>query len=96
MYLHAMGEPMPLSPGILWTLQNKKFTKKSLKPGVSLEALQWIYQCQQSDLCVDKNGQRKQIQHAYFQGEHSEKDFFFDGFFQKDSVKYYLEYNGKL
>ena len=96
MYLHAMGEPMPLSPGILWTLQNKKFTKKSLKPGVSLEALQWIYQCQQSDLCVDKNGQRIQIQHAYSQGEHSEKDFFFDGFFQKDSVKYYLEYNGKL
>ena len=94
MYLWSQQQNLPLSPGLNWTLYKGRFTKSVMRSGVSLGQLQWLYSLQESDLCIDKSGQRIQIQHEYHRGEHRENGFKFDGFFIKDGIKYYLEFNG--
>ena len=95
MYLWSQTQDMPLTPGILWTKSGNKFNKAVMMDGVSLGQLQWIYTVQQSDFCIS-NGQRIQIDHAYHRGEHEENGFKFDGFFIKNGVKFFLEFNGEL
>ena len=94
MYLWAQQQDLPLSPGINWTLYKGKFTKSVMRPGVSFGQLQWLYTLQESGLCVDSKNNKVRIEHEYHRGEHSEAGFKFDGFFIKDGIKHYLEFNG--
>ena len=94
MYLWAQQQDLPLSPGINWTLYKGRFTKSVMRPGVSLGQLQWLYTLQESGLCVDSKNNKVRIEHEYHRGEHSEAGFKFDGFFIKDGIKHYLEFNG--
>ena len=71
LYLYSQDQQLPTTPGLEWILRsdNKKFNKISLKKGVSFVSLQWLYYLQETDICVDKNGQRQQIHHGYHHGE---------------------------
>jgi len=42
MYLTCQNDYMPTSPGILWTLKNKKYTKNIMCAGHSFKAQQWL------------------------------------------------------
>ena len=96
MYLWSQKQTMPLTPGIEWTRDDVMFRKRVLGQGVSLGQLQWLYYLQETDFCRDSNGNRIQIKHAYFHGEHKVGKFYCDGYLEKDGQKYFLEYNGKL
>ena len=94
MYLACMAKNMPLTPGLNWQLSNGKFKKRVLRHGVSLKQLQWIYWFNAvSDLCVE-NGKRVQIQHAYNKREFEEGGFRWDGYFEANGTKYYMEFCG--
>ena len=67
MYLWAQSQDMPLSPGILWTKQGRKYNKKVMKHGISFGQIQWLNYIQNQ--CRDSNGQIVQIEHEYFRGE---------------------------
>ena len=60
----------------------------------SMEALKWLYYEQEK--CLDKNGHRVQIQHAYFRGEHRVKNWKIDGYALVDGEHRYFEYNGMI
>ena len=95
MYLWAQKQLMPTTPGILWSPQVHGFGKQVLQSGVSMGQLQWIYYLQQSDFVVDRNGVRQTIEHAYYRGEKKVGRWYCDGYFMKDGVEYFLEYQGK-
>ena len=96
MYLWSQKQKMPTTPGILWSQKGSKFTKKVLETGVSLGQLQWLYYLQQSDFTLDSQGNRVIIDHAYHRGERKFGDWYCDGYMEKDGVKYFLEYQGKV
>ena len=96
MYLWSQTQDMPLTPGLQWTKSGTTFQKSVMMSGVSLGQLQWINYVQESDLVLDDNGSRVQIEHAYFRGEKSLGGFTFDGYFEKNGIKFFLEFNGKF
>ena len=96
MYLWSQFRAMPTTPGVQWKKHGAGFKKKVLTPEVSLGQLQWINYVQQSDMCLDADNNRVQIEHAYFRGEHQVGMFKCDGYFEKNGQKFFLEYNGKL
>ena len=69
--------------------------------GTSLAAQQWLYYMQEQDLAKDDNGNKIQIEHKYHRGEHQVKRSYgsdtwsVDGYFEKNGVKYFLEFHGK-
>ena len=92
---------MPLGPGILWTLNGSTFKKNVMKAGTSLGAVQWMNYIQESDICLDSNGNRQTIESLYFQGEHKiqvgdNTILEIDGYFKKDGQEYFLEYHGEF
>ena len=100
MYQWCEDQVMPLSPGILWTLDGQYYKKSVMKAGTSLGAVQWLDFMQQSDICIDSSGNRVTIQHAYYQGEKQivdgETTWDIDGYFKRDGQEFFLEYNGKF
>ena len=88
MYLASQLKPMPLTPGLEWTLKKKGFSKKVLMPGVSLKALQWIYYLQATKF------RNHQIQHAYHRGEKDLYGYKVDGYLQIENEHISLEFNG--
>ena len=94
MYLWAQSQVQPLSPGIYWTLNGLSFKKSIMKAGTSFGAMQWLYYMQATD-CIDKNGERVQMQHAYFNDEHVECGFQPDGFAVIDGECVFYEYLGR-
>ena len=94
MYVWSQGQSMPLGPGILWTKNGKRFRKQLMlgQQQTSMEALKWLYY--EQERCLDKNGRRVQIQHAYFRGEHRLKNWKIDGYALVDGKHRYYEYNG--
>ena len=85
---------MPTGPGLRWDLDGTRYIKKSMKKGVSFSQIQWLLYMQETDLCLNSNGDKIQIQHAYFRGEHEVDNFKIDGYFVKDGIEYFLEYLG--
>ena len=96
MYLWSQRQDMPLTPGLLWEPNGSKFTKKVMKHGVSLPHLQWLYWLQETDFCIDSNGQRQQIQHDYHRGEKRHGKYRIDGYLEIDGQEVFLEFLGKL
>ena len=97
LYLWAQDQPLPLSPGLLWQKSSEtssRFTKRTMVQGVSRGQIEWLMWLQTEPICVDKDGIRQQIQHAYFQGEKDICEKPVDGYFTKDGEEYYLEYYG--
>ena len=68
MYLYAQAQDMPLSPGILWTKNGRKFNKKVMASQMSFGQIQWLNFIQETD-CYDSNGNKIQLEHGYHQGE---------------------------
>lgn len=88
MYLGTQMQPMPLTPGIEWTLQKKKFTKRSLQPGISFKSLQWLYYLQATEF------KGIQIQHAYHRGEKTFNGHKVDGYALVNDQHVFMEFNG--
>ena len=65
-----------------------------MKAGTSFGAMQWLYYMQATD-CIDKKGERVQMQHAYFNDEHVECGFQPDGFAIIDGEYVFYEYHGR-
>ena len=65
-----------------------------MAPGVSKAQVEWLYWMQHQPVCVDKNGQRQQIQHAMNFGEFEVQGRPVDGYFKKDGQEYFLEFLG--
>ena len=95
MYLWSQTQDMPLTPGIQWTKSNNKFNKSVMMSGVSFGQLQWINYFQATDFLLDNHGNRIQIEHAYHRGGKKIEGFSFDGYFERNGLKYFMEYNGK-
>ena len=96
MYLWSQRQLMPTTPGIIWQPNGRHYKKNVLQTGVSLGQLQWLNYLQQSDLPIDKNGERLRIEHAYYRGEKKIGDWWCDGYLQKDDTQYFFEYQGNL
>lgn len=96
MYLWSQYQQMPTTPGVEWIKNGTAFKKKVLSTDVSLGQLQWLNYVQQSELCLDADNNRIQIQHSFYRGEHQMGKYKCDGFFIKDGRKYFLEFNGKF
>ena len=94
MYVWCEAQELPLTPGILWESKNNVFKKSILSSQTSFKALQWIYIEQESDKCIDKNGDRVTIQHDYFQGEVTIFNSKVDGYALIDDVHVVWEFNG--
>ena len=102
MYLYAQGRPMPTTPGLEWDVTKRCVIKRSLLSQVSFGQLQWLYWLQ-ATFCHSREGERLQLQHAYFQGEQCvicdkiscvEHKMTADGALEKDGKQYYFEYYG--
>ena len=66
-----------------------------MAPGCSLEALQWLtYMQEHESRFLNSKGERMQMQHKYFRGEHRIGDWEVDGYCEVDGHRYFLEYLG--
>ena len=88
MYLGTQMQPMPLTPGLEWILKTKTFKKRSLQPGTSFKALQWLYFLQAT---LFKN---IQIEHGYHRGEKNFKGHKVDGYVCVNGQHIFMEFNG--
>ena len=102
MYNGCQAEVQPTTPGIRWTKKRNRYRKSIMASGTSLAAQKWLYYMQESDLAKDDMGNKIQIQHKYFRGEHQVKRSYgsdtwaVDGYFEKNGVSYFLEFHGEL
>ena len=94
MYLWSEDQMLPLTPGIHWVLKDKKFVKKHMASQISFKALQWLYSEQESERCRDKNGNKVQMDHAYFHGEKTIFHKKVDGYAMIDGKHVVWEFNG--
>ena len=100
MYTGCEAENQPTTPGIRWLKQGSKYNKSIMTSGTSLAAQQWLYYLQETDFAKDDHGNKIQIQHKYFRGEHGVKkssgpgNWYVDGYFVKNDVRYFLEFHG--
>ena len=94
MYVWCQDKWMPLTPGLLWKLKNKRFWKKIMlvQENSSFEALQWLswLEC----TLKDSNGKNVTLHHAYFRGEKQVNKWKVDGYACIDGVNNYFEYHG--
>ena len=95
MYLYAQEQQLPLGPGIEWKLNNKTFRKSVMISQVSFVQIQWLQMVQESDICCDSNGNRIQMQNAYFQNEIEMNGYKIDGYICRDGVHVFFEFLGK-
>ena len=88
MYLDALGKPMPLGHGLLWTPTGSKFKKKVMAYGCSLGQLEWLNYMELED--------EVQIHHTYYRGEIVKygKEFKPDGYAVVDGIEHFYEYLG--
>ena len=96
MYLYAQQQELPCGPGIEWKVKGSSFVKSVMTSQVSFGQIQWLMAIQESDICVDSNGHRIQIQHAYFQGEKTLNTYKIDGYLNRDGVNVFFEFLGEL
>ena len=87
---------MPLTPGVLWEPNGSRFTKKVMKHGISFPHIQWLYYLQETDLCIDRQGNRVQIEHAYHRGEKRHGPYTVDGYLIIDGEEIFLEFLGEF
>ena len=94
MYLYSQEQLLPCGPGIEWTLHGNSFKKSVMISQVSFVQIQWLMCIQESDICLDSNGDRVQIQHAYFRDEVVMNGHKPDGFMVRDGTKVFFEFLG--
>ena len=94
MYLYSQKKKLPCGPGIEWTLNGNTFKKSVMISQVSFPQIQWLMSVQESDICVDSNGDRVQIQHAYYRDEVVINGHKPDGFMVRDGVQVFFEFLG--
>ena len=94
MYLYSQLQFMPLSPGIEWIFKNKKAHKKVMTNQISFGQIQWLNAIQETALCLDKDGNKVQIEHAYYRGEVEVYGCKVDGYMIKDGTEHFFEYLG--
>ena len=81
--------------GVNWVKKENYFYKQIMAPGCSLEALQWLTFMQENDCrFLNSKGERMQLHHKYFRGEHRIGDWEIDGYCEVDGHNYFLEFLG--
>ena len=95
MYLYSQEQRLPCGPGIEWVLHGNSFKKSVMISQVSFVQMQWLMCIQESDICLDSNGDRVQIQHAYFHDEVVINGYKPDGFMIRDGTKVFFEFLGQ-
>ena len=86
MYLWALAQLMPTTPGLEWILNGHYFKKSIMTSQTSFAALQWLYYVQ-TTLNV-------QLKHAYHQGEHIVDGWKVDGYAKQGNINHYYEFLG--
>ena len=94
MYLFSQEQDLPCGPGIEWTLKGHKFKKSVMISQVSFVQIQWILTMQETDICLDRNGNRVQIAHAYHQNEIVMNGHKPDGYANVDGRHIFFEFLG--
>ena len=97
MYSGCQREKMPLTAGILWVLNGRKFKKTLMLKAeqVSMPAMQWIYYRQAID-GKDSEGKYVQMEHAYHRGEKEFEGMKVDGYMFKDGKHVFYEFLGSI
>ena len=85
---------MPLSPGLVWTKRDDQYVKRTMIQGVSRGQIEWLMWLQTTSACIDANGKRHHIHHAYYQGEFEVDGKPVDGYVKIDGVETFFEYLG--
>ena len=94
MYLWSQNQLLPLTPGIEWKLKGQRFEKSHMSSQCSLKAMQWLYSEQESERCRDSQGNKIQMEHAYFHGEKTIFNAKVDGYAFIDEKHHVWEFNG--
>ena len=94
MYLWSQDQNLPLGKGLHWKLDGQKYIKSHMSTGISFKAIQWLYMEQESVRCKDKNGNKIQMHHDYFQGEKTIFQSTVDGYAFIDGRHVVWEFNG--
>ena len=61
---------------------------------MSLGQIQWLNWLQTTDICINRTGERIQIQYGYYRGEFEFEGEKVDGYIYKDDVHVFMEYLG--
>ena len=96
MYLFSQQQDLPLGPGIEWTWNKSKFRKSVMISQISFVQIQWLQAMQETDVCIDSNGCRLQIQNGYFQNEVEMNTYKIDGYLKRDGVNVFFEFLGEF
>lgn len=96
MYLYSQEQNLPCGPGIEWALKGNIFKKSVMISQISFPQIQWLQCMQESDICIDSNDNRMQIQHAYFRDEIVINGYKPDGFMVRDGVNVFFEFLGEF
>ena len=94
MYLYSQEQDLPCGPGIEWVWKGSSFYKSVMISQVSFPQIQWLMFMQESDVCVDSDGNKIQIQHGYFRDEVVINGYKPDGFLMRDNRKVFFEFLG--
>lgn len=95
MYLFSQEQDLPCGPGIEWRVKGNTFHKSVMISQISFPQIQWLMFIQESDICIDSNGSRIQIQHGYFRDEIVINGYKPDGFMLRDNRQIFFEFLGE-
>ena len=96
MYLFSQEQELPCGPGIEWTVKGNSFHKSVMISQVSFPQIQWLMFMQESDICIDSNGNKIQIQHEYFRDEVVINGHKPDGYILRDKKNIFFEFLGEF
>ena len=91
LYGFCQLQPMPTTPGVLWSWKNGKFVKSIMCDSASFKSMQWLYWLEATEpMCTA--GHR--MHHAYHQGERRLGGMLVDGFVSDGTVHKLFEFQG--
>ena len=95
LYLYCQLLQFPSSQGIEWVKYPRRFSKRIMTSGCSLEQIQWLTFEQETNECLTNlAGERIIIENAYTRGEKQIGPYKCDGYANIDGVDHFWEYLG--
>ena len=90
---------MPVGPGLLWSKNDKKFSKKIMCSQTSFSAMQWLeYMNEYSELLINDDGSRAKLETYHHRGEKEVSRYKVDGYAEVTrngtTRKLFLEFDG--
>ena len=93
MYLWALAQLMPTTPGLLWKMAGTYYQKSIMADQTSFVAQQWLYYMQEQSVCYE-NGVKVQMDHVYFRGEKVIGGYKVDGYINRNGKHVFFEFLG--